>query len=258
MTYQQGTAVNGSATISYAYAGSGPAICFMPSVGRSCRDFEELALRLVELGHTVILPEPRGMNGSTGPLDSLDLHEMASDAAAAARVVADRVVFAGHAFGSIVARTACADFPKLARGLVLIAAGAEHFPSHLSTAIDALSNLEEDRDVRLDALQKTFFAPGHDPSPWLEGWYVEAMAAQRKARKRTDRDRWWGGGKAPILDLIALQDPFRTEEYYGEIADEFGERVVCRFVDGASHALPHEKPEEVAAEISRFVAGLPA
>ncbi len=141
---------------------------------------------------------------------------------------------------------------------MLIAAGAEKFPAHLSVSIDALSNLELDREVRLDALQKTFFASGHDPSPWLEGWHLTALAAQRQARKRTVRDSWWSAGTAPILDLIALQDPFRTEEYHGELSGEFGDRVTVRFIDDASHALPDEKPAEVAAEIARFAAGLPA
>jgi pimeloyl-ACP methyl ester carboxylesterase len=249
---------NGEATIAYGLGGEGPAICFMPSVGRSCRDFHELAEQLIGLGHRVILPEPRGVHGSTGSLEGLDLHVMASDVAAAARDVADRVVFAGHAFGSIVARTVSADFPGLTRGVVLVAAGAEKFPSHLSASIDALSDLERGREERLEALRKTFFAPGHDPSPWLEGWHLDALAAQRQARKRTERDSWWHAGTAPILDLIALQDPFRIEEYHHELTGEFGDRVTLRFIDGASHALPDERPAEVAREIADFVAGLPA
>jgi pimeloyl-ACP methyl ester carboxylesterase len=99
---------------------------------------------------------------------------------------------------------------------------------------------------RLAALQKGFFAAGHDPRPWLEGWNATLVVAQRTARAATARDSWWPSGTAPILDIVGLQDPFRPMADRDFYVREFAPRVELRTVDGASHALPDEKPAEVA------------
>lgn len=111
-----------------------------------------------------------------------------------------------------------------------------------------MSEDEPDR-ARLNALQLAFFAEGHDPRGWLGGWHPEAVKMQRAARARTDRASWWRSGKAPMLDIVGLQDPFRPRDDLEFYVHEFAPRVELRTVDGASHALPDEKPTEVAALI---------
>ena len=98
-------AENGPARISYGVSGRGPAICLLPSTGRGAEDFAQLAAALLGHGYSVILPQPRGIGGSTGPLAGLTLHDLAADAAAVLRTATggaetERVIVGGHAYGN--------------------------------------------------------------------------------------------------------------------------------------------------------------
>lgn len=240
------------ACLRYAVTGSGdPAaitICLIASTGRGPEDFFHLAERLAAEGLRVVMPWPRGMGGSEGPLDGIDFHDLAADAAAILRAErgTGRAVIAGHAYGCWIARTVAQDHPGLIDGLILLAAGAGQWPAELSDAINIAMDPDTPEADRLAALRMAFFAPGHDPRPWLTGWSGPVVLAQRAARSRTDRDSWWPSGNAPILDIVGLQDPFRAEKDRDFYVREFGPRVTLRPVDGASHALPDEKPDETA------------
>ncbi|MFK8078993.1 MAG: alpha/beta fold hydrolase [Granulosicoccus sp.] len=247
---------SGEASINYYVAGDGPAICLLASTGRSGGDFKELAHELVRRGYKVILPEPRGIGGSTGPMAGLDFHDLATDVSATIKAETDNAVVAGHAFGCWIARTVAADYPELIRGLALIAAGSGQWPAELPQAIDCLASSDATRQQRIDALKLAFFAEGNDPESWLEGWHADVIAMQRAARAKTDKASWWHSGNAPILDVIALQDPFRPEQSRNNFVEEFGERVTIDTIDGASHALPDEKPLEVAQCLARWIATL--
>jgi pimeloyl-ACP methyl ester carboxylesterase len=113
------------------------------------------------------------------------------------------------------------------------------------------------REARLAALQFAFFAPGHDPSVFLDGWSHAAIAIERQATAASPRAAWWHGGSAPILDLQAALDPFRPPSTRSENVDEFGSRVTVTVVADASHALIPEQPETVAAAIADWSRTLP-
>lgn len=246
------TITTGDVTIAYYVMGEGTAICLIPSTGRGVDDFFELAEELAGKGFQVILPQPRGIDGSKGPLSGIDFHDFAADTVAAIRAETDSVIVAGHAYGCWIARTVAADYPELVRGLVLIAAGSGKFSVELINAIDCLTSTDADRKERLAALRLAFFAVDSDPESWLKGWYLDVKNAQRAARVATDPETWWHSGRAPILDLIALQDPFRPPSTYKDYISEFGDRVTQKKCDKASHALPDEKPEQVAQYISKW------
>ncbi len=254
--FEARTAETGTSSIVYRRAGNGSTICLLPSVGRGCEDFEDLARCLVDRGHQVLLPEPRGVNGSTGALDTVDLLTLANDVVTVVREEADTALFAGHAFGSITTRAIGAGSPDVVRGLAMLAAGAERVPAELSAVIDKLSLPGASKQERLDALRTGFFAVGNDPTTWLKGWNRDFLVAQRQARKRTPREQWWSGGNARILDLIGSEDPFRPPAQHDELSKEFGDRVTVRVIERASHALPYERPEIVAKLLSEFDATL--
>lgn len=251
---QRKNVIAGDVNIVYHVAGDGEGqvICLLPSTGRSGLDFSELCDALVQHGFTVILPEPRGIGGSKGPMSGIDFHDLAADAVAAIRAETDNVIIAGHAFGCWLARTVAADYPDLVNGLVLVAAGSGKWPDELSEAINLLASADATREERLAALRLAFFAPDSNPEAWLKGWHADVIATQRAARAATDKKSWWHSGRAPILDLVALQDPFRPEQSRNDFILEFGERVSLVTIDGASHALPDEKPVEVAQHISQW------
>ena len=138
------------------------------------------------------------------------------------------------------------------RGVALIAAGAGPRIDGLTQALDTLGDPGAGPEAKRAALEFAFFAPGHDVTGWLTGWHGEVIAAQRAANQATERSRWWGAGQAPLLDLMAAKDPFRQPVSRDLFEREFGARVTTRLIEDASHALPDEQPEQVAAAIATW------
>ncbi|MBX2885340.1 MAG: alpha/beta hydrolase [Granulosicoccus sp.] len=239
--------------VTYFVCGQGASICLLPSSGRGGRDFFKLAVVLEELGFQVIAPNPPGVEGSSTDNNSPDFHDLAADAVAAISNETDKCIVAGHAFGNWIARTIASTY-SLATGLVLIAAGAKQWPANLSSAIDCLASESATTEERLAALRLAFFTQQYfknrgQPDDWLNGWYPQLIEIQRNARIATDINSWWHSGSVPILDLIALQDPFRPEDSYADYTSDFGRRTTIATIDQASHALPYEQPAAVANAI---------
>lgn len=233
-------------TIAYSVQGAGPLVVLIASTGRGTAEFSPLADRLVERGYRVALPEPRGIGGSHGPMKGATFHDFANDFAAVINAEGGSAIVAGHAYGQWIAKTLAADHPAQVKGVVLLAGGARKWPAELSDAITLINSPTATREQKLAGLRLAFFAPGNDPSHWLEGWYPAVTESQRAARTLTQQDSWWAGGSAPMLDLQAGADPFRPQSSRMEVKEEFGERVTVRVVPNASHALPAEKPRETA------------
>ena len=240
-------------------AGLGPAIVLLPSSQRDACDFDALAALLAAQGHRVLRPQPRGMGASTAPPPDMTLHTLAADVAATIEACAGgAAVVAGHAFGHFVARVTDLDHPRLVRGVAVLAGAARTFPPGLSTALDTAADPAQPRAERLAQLRRAFFAPGNDPSPWLEGWHPQLRAAYRAASGIPDKDRWWPVCHAPILDLQAAEDPWRPPETRNELRDALGEdKVTIERIARASHALIPEQPVAVADAISRWIQRLP-
>jgi pimeloyl-ACP methyl ester carboxylesterase len=72
----------GPARLQVTIKGRGEPIIFIPSRGRGVEDFEDLSTKFVQAGYQAILPEPRGIGGSAGPLEGITYHDLASDVAA--------------------------------------------------------------------------------------------------------------------------------------------------------------------------------
>lgn len=246
---------NGEATISYYAQGEGPLVLFIGSQGRGTAEFGELAGRLAERGYRVLRPEPRGIGASTGPMEDATFHDFADDFAAVIRNEGDRAIVAGHAYGNWIARTIASDYPEMTRGVVLVAASGREWPRELSDTIRIINDPASTREERLAGLRLVFFADGNDPTPWLEGWHPDVAQAQWDARNRTEQSDWWASGTAPILDLPGGSDPFRPASSRQEIKEEFGDRVTLKVIEGASHALPAEKPVEVADVSTNTIVG---
>jgi len=242
-------------TIGYLTGGSGPLIVLIASTGRSGNDFIELADLLIEQGFSVALPDARGIGESDGKWDGISFYDLADDVAQVIGAHGQEATVAGHAYGAWIARATAQAYPERANGVALIAAGAGQWPSHLSGAIDVLCGTDTSRDEKLAALKTAFFAPGNDPQDWLNGWYPPVVSAQRAARINTD-ENWKRSGTAPILDLLALDDPFRPADSRNFYRDLLGERVTIQTIDAASHALPHERPQAVARALTDWIRSL--
>ena len=241
--------------------GSGPAIVMLPSSGRDGGDdFDAVAGRLAAAGYTVLRPQPRGVAGSTGAMQGTSLHQLADDVVLVIdKLGGGRAVIVGHAFGHFVARMAAMDHPKAVRGVVLAAAAASSWAPDVGKTPFIAGNLDLPDEERLAALRLGFFAPGHDPRPWLHGWYpaTQRMQADSREKAGVKRSDWWSAGSAPLLELIPAKDPFKPADKWSEMKDSYGDRVSTAVIPDSSHALFPEQPDAVAEAIAAWVETLP-
>ena len=238
--------------------GAGPLVVLLPSRGRDSEDYDEVAAGIAKAGYRVLRPQPRGTCRSTGPMKGLTLHDFARDVAAViAHADGGPAVVAGHAFGNWVARMTAADHPQLVRGVIILAAAAKTYPKALAEAVTRSADVTLADAERLEYLRSTFFAPGHDASVWLKGWYSEVNESQFAAGRATKQSEWWAAGKAPLLDLQAALDPFKPRETMNELREELGERVTISVIPDASHALIPEQPGAVVEAIVAWIRKLP-
>lgn len=239
--------------------GAGPAIVLLPSSQRDSLDFDAVARQLALHGHRVLRPQPRGMGRTTLALTPLTLHILAQDVIDTVNALGGgRAVLAGHAFGHFIARVADLDHPEGVRGVVVAGAAARVFPPGMAESLDIASDARQPDALRIAHLQRAFFAPGNDPTAWLEGWHPGLRAIYRAAGTVPPKDRWWTVAHAPLLDLQGAQDPWRPRESRTELQDLLGaQQVTVQLIEQASHALVVEQPAAVAGAIARWVAGLP-
>ncbi len=245
--------------IEFADQGSGPVICMLPSLARSGRDYDVVAGLLQQQGFRVVRPEPRAVGESRGPLHHLSLHDFAADVAAVLdHLGTGPVVVVGHAWGSQPARMLAADRPDLVCGVVMAAASAGKLPpgstekpySRLRDAIDGAGDMGLPLERRIDCLQRAFFAPGHDPRVWLDGWSEQAHEAQAYARQNTPIDEYFSAGdRVPILDLQAEHDAVVVPNV---MKPYLGDRVTVQVIRDAGHAMAPEQPQAMADAIAAF------
>jgi pimeloyl-ACP methyl ester carboxylesterase len=226
-------------------------LVLLPSSSRDSEDFDEISEMFVTAGFRVLRPQPRGMCGSTGPMDGLTLHDYARDVAVVIERLAGGSAFVlGHAFGQWIGRCVAADSPALVRGVILAAAAAKSADPALREQLAKCVDTSLPDAVRLAALQVAFFAPGHDPSSWLGNWHPVASKSQRAASAATPQQEWWGAGSAPVLDMQAEFDPWRPAGTRNGIRDDLGaDRVTVVVIANASHALIPEQPDAVVRAV---------
>jgi pimeloyl-ACP methyl ester carboxylesterase len=164
-------------------------------------------------------------------------------------------VVLGHAFGHIVARTVAANHPGKAAAVILAAAAGRSVPPEINSAPMRAADLTRPDDERLAVLRLAFFAPGHDASVWLRGWYPETLKMQvaSVAADRANLERYWAAGTAPIFEIIAALDPFHPPEQWCDLRAQFGSRVTSTVIEDASHALFPEQPAEVASAVIGYL-----
>ncbi len=249
--------VDGNTTIDVLVDGAGPAVVLLPSSQRDSLDYDEVAHLIAAKGFKVLRPQPRGMGRSSPPPAGMTLSTLAGDVALAIeRLGGGQAVVVGHAYGHWVARVLDMEHPKLVRGVVIAGAASKVYPAWLPAALDVASDPSKPEADRLDALKKVMFAPGNDARSWLTGWYPQWRAAYRSAALSPAKDLWFNQTNAPVLDLFALQDPWRPASTRNELKDLLKEKVTVQTIANASHALVIEQPQAVADAITIWIRGL--
>lgn len=231
----------------------------IPSLGRGSEDFDLLVPHLVGAGFRVILPEPRGIEGCE-PLRKTDtLGNMAADVAAVIEAEGTApVILVGHAAGNWVARVLAHDRPDLIRGVVLVTAILTNVvPEHVKGSISASFDMTLPDEERLRHLQKVYFAPSSDASVWLEGWWPDVSAAQRRAASRTLNKDWIRvADRHRTLYIAAAEDEISPPPELADLRDKIGAKTDIVTIENAGHALLPEQPKATAQAILDWVDGL--
>lgn len=248
--------VFGDVVIEATIRGSGETIMLIPGRGLSADSFSELARHLDKAGFRTVAVNPRGIEGSRGPLAGLTLKDYAADVAAVAEALGLRKVHVlGHAYGNRVARTLAIIRPDLVQSVILLAAGGR--VGVLPEAIKALERLESPaltEKEKVEATRVIYFAPHSDPTAWVNlKPFVEASAAQLAAIQATPSASWWSGGSAPMLVVQGLDDKIAPPGNGRALLSEFGARVTLVELRDAGHALIIEKPEAIAKAIKGYL-----
>ena len=105
----------------------------------------------------------------------------------------------GHAFGHTLACAVATDHPALVSAVVLAAAGSSGASKAVNETPFIAGDLSRPEAERLAALRTAFFAPDHDPSPWLTGWYPQTLRMQHEAVKASDLKDFLACGTVPLL-----------------------------------------------------------
>jgi pimeloyl-ACP methyl ester carboxylesterase len=180
-------------------------------------------------------------------MEGLSLHDQADDVARVIRELSHgSALILGHAFGHGVAKTVAADYPSLVSGVIVAAGACSSVPPDIERTPHQACDLNAPEEDRLAALRKGFFAPNSNASVWLSGWYPETMKMQVNSLSRTPLREFWAAGNAPLLEIIPDFDPFKPRACWGELRQQFGDRVITENVADASHALFPEQPDRVA------------
>jgi pimeloyl-ACP methyl ester carboxylesterase len=238
-------------TVEALVDGQGPLVVMIASLGRPAEDFDDLARRLAAAGFTAVRLQPRGVGKSRGPMQGQTLMDLAGDAALAIDTLGGApAVVLGHAYGQRVARALAASRPELVRAVVTLAAGGKvPIPAKAAAALRGCFDTTLSPEQHLENVRIAHFAPGHDASPWRDGWHGETAKMQSAATAATPLTSWWGGGRAPMLVVQALQDAIALPENGRALKAEFAERVTLVEIDGAGHALLPEQSDATAKAV---------
>ena len=111
-------------------------------------------------------------------------------------------------------------------------------------ALQRAMNVDLPRDVRLEALRQSLFAPGNDPTSWLDGWHATAIATQGAALRATPEHDWADAGSAQVLVVQGLDDVLAPPVNGRELVGPAGSA-------GDAHRDRERGPRDVARATAR-------
>jgi pimeloyl-ACP methyl ester carboxylesterase len=240
--------------------GEGDDVVLVPSALRGAADFAALQTALADAGYRSLAVNPRGAGRSTPPRPDVSLRDLADDLALVVRRLGTgRAHLVGHALGNVLVRGAASYHPEIAATVAVMpcgghALGTYPVPPAVIAAFARCHDASRPDAERLEALRVAFFAPGNDPSSWLDGWWP---AAALGSVVETDPEEWWRAGDAPVLIIQPLQDAMAPTEAGRAAAAAFGDRATYVEVDRCGHAILPEQPAAIAGHLLAFLRAHP-
>ena len=205
-----------------------------------------------------IAVNPRGTGRSEGRLEGLTLHDVADDLAAVVKQRSDFPVhLVGHALGNSFVRCTAADYPELVASVTLLGAGPfpRFNPGPRPSATKGLAMMASGEISTSERLTHIghFFAPGHDPALWSNGWWPRSLLLV-DALFATEPDDWWTAGRtAPVLIVQGRQDSLPPEAGRALVAEMGMRRAKLVELENCGHAMLPEQPDLICRAVIDFV-----
>ncbi|GAB4083092.1 alpha/beta hydrolase [Modestobacter muralis] len=175
------------------------------------------------------------------------------------QVAGEPVLLLGHSYGGYLARGLTAQRPDLVRGLALVCPAAERTgdvpaPVVVRQDADAHDELEPDQRAGFDeyfVVRTRATARRHRDSV-VPGMAIQDEAALERVFARWPVDVGTGPVDVPTLLLAGRQD---SVVGYADTVDLLGRHphATLAVVDGAGHALLHERPDVVGGLLADWV-----
>ena len=271
-------AVQEGVRVQVTVQGSGSPVVIWPFLGRSTRDYAQLATALADHGAMAIGINPRGVGESDGAGLGISPRGHAADLAAVLEALGiDRVHLFGDGHGSQVVRAFSARWPERVASLMLNGSGGEEDPS-VSPAVRMLAPVffrglatptnrtqaglrtRIGRRWSRHMLQTRYIAPGHAiPTMLLRDWWPEPAAGQFAGMASERLPEWADRWSGPVLHLQGMKDHLSPPEQGARWRQRVGEdRVQLVQITAAGHSLWAERPRPVIQAVLDFLAQCPA
>lgn len=247
------------ATLVVSSWGAGDPVVALPGRGLDTTWFSAVAPRIASSGYRVIAINPRGIGGSTGSLDHIDLDSFVGDTVAAMDAMGlRRVHLLGWALGNRVSRAVAVSHPRRVATVTLLAAGGKFPPIPPSAELQGAVARWRSEARRSGSLERYLglFSPSSNPWPLMLTAGVRAWPKAAEAQMpvvSAPLERWWSGGDKPMLVIQGLDDVTAPPANGRDLRGEFPARVELVELERAGHALLLERPEEIAAAVVRFL-----
>lgn len=233
-----------------------PTVVLVPAMCRPSSDYADLAKQLVNAGFATISVNTRGVHGSTGLFESLEIKDLANDILEIINYLKiDKIHIVGQAFGTRVARVFADRFPTRVKCSVSITMGGIEVPRlpYPSIALDMINEDKLDVPEFKDVIAKAYFAEGNSPDIWLSGWDRQAIWTYCMALARSPQEELLKAGNAPILIIQGTEDIFAPVSAGEKMKEKFGDRVTLVNILGAAHEVLHEQPEQVSVSLIQYL-----
>ena len=145
------------------------------------------------------------------------------------------------------------DHPDLVKAVVLAAAEASRVPEDVGKAPFIASDAALPEEQRLAALRQALFAPGHDPSVWLSGWYPATIKMQRAAAQKTGTRESWPAAMSRCCRSSAIAT-LLARNHTGMRCRNSLDCVVLSILTDASHTLFPEQPAAFGEAVLPWIA----
>lgn len=261
--------------IAYESVGDGPLIVLSPGIGDLRQSYRFLVPLLVAAGHRVVSADLRGHGDSTVGWSSISRADVAGDLVALVRHLGGSAVLVGQSLSGGAATIAAATAPDAIRAVVEL----NPFTRVPRTDLRAMSRVPAYRrggllmaaTVGLRSLHMWLryldAAYPAKPADWTA--YVAAVRAKLSepgrmqqflktmATNGSDAQAALAQVARPVLVVMGTADPdFPDPRAEGEaIVAALPEGVgSLRVIEGGGHYIHAERPEEVAAAITAFLA----